>query len=65
MQRKSFCAAYAKKLEESDPQLCLLGIGENGHLAFNDSGEADFDDRRDMKVVRLDFDCREQQAAEG
>ncbi|MGB7266449.1 MAG: glucosamine-6-phosphate deaminase [Terracidiphilus sp.] len=60
-----FCAAYAKRLKESDPQLCLLGIGENGHLAFNDPGEADFDDPRDMKVVHLDFACREQQAAEG
>jgi glucosamine-6-phosphate deaminase len=60
-----FCAAYAKKLKESDPQLCLLGIGENGHLAFNDPGEANFDDPREMKVVRLDSACREQQAAEG
>ena len=61
----SFCAAYAKKLHESGPQLCLLGIGENGHLAFNDPGEADFKDPRHMKVVSLDSACREQQAAEG
>jgi glucosamine-6-phosphate deaminase len=61
----SFCVAYAKKLRESNPQLCLLGIGENGHLAFNDPAEADFEDPRDMKVALLDSACREQQAAEG
>lgn len=62
---EGFCAAYANKLRESSPQLCLLGIGENGHLAFNDPGEADFKDPREMKVVSLDCACREQQAAEG
>lgn len=61
----TFCATYAKRLRESNPQLCLLGIGENGHLAFNDPGEADFNDPRDMKVTLLDSACRKQQAAEG
>lgn len=61
----TFCATYAKMLGESNPQLCLLGIGENGHLAFNDPGEADFKDPRDMKVTLLDSACRKQQAAEG
>lgn len=61
----SFCRAYAKKLREANPQLCLLGIGENGHLAFNDPGEADFYDPREMKVALLDSACRKQQAAEG
>jgi len=61
----AFCRDYAKKLRESDHQLCLLGIGENGHLAFNEPGEADFRDPQDMKVVRLDAACREQQVAEG
>lgn len=60
-----FCRSYAKKLREADPQLCLLGIGENGHLAFNDPGEADFHDPQEMKVVVLDKACREQQVAEG
>lgn len=59
------CQQYAEKLREYDPQLCLLGIGENGHLAFNDPGEADFNDPEDMKVVHLDAACREQQVAEG
>ena len=62
---EGFCAEYAGRLVESDPQLCLLGIGENGHLAFNDPGEADFRDKRAMKVTDLDSVCREQQAAEG
>jgi len=62
---KQLCAAYAQTLRAAGPQLCLLGVGENGHLAFNDPGEADFSDPVDMKVVRLDRTCREQQVAEG
>ena len=56
---------YAEKLRSANPQLCLLGIGENGHLAFNDPPVADFDDPEDVKVVTLDSMCRQQQAAEG
>ncbi len=56
---------YVQKLREADPQLCLLGIGENGHLAFNDPPEANFDDPEAMKVVTLDTACRQQQLAEG
>ena len=59
------CREYAKELKEADPQICLLGFGENGHLAFNDPGEADFNDPKDVKVVHLDTVCRQQQAAEG
>lgn len=59
------CRAYAEKLRTANPQLCLLGIGENGHLAFNDPGEADFNDPLDVKIVHLDEPCRRQQAAEG
>ena len=56
---------YAAKLHAADPQLCLLGIGENGHLAFNDPDVADFHDPLDAKVVPLDAMCRQQQLAEG
>jgi glucosamine-6-phosphate deaminase len=56
---------YMQKLSAADPQICLLGIGENGHLAFNDPHEADFDDPEPMKIVTLDRACREQQLAEG
>ena len=59
------CRTYTERLRQADPQLCLLGIGENGHLAFNDPGEADFRDPREMKVVKLDSACRQQQTAEG
>jgi glucosamine-6-phosphate deaminase len=59
------CAEYSDLLRTIDPQLCLLGIGENGHLAFNDPGVADFEDPVDVKLVVLDATCREQQAAEG
>ncbi|HEV2368286.1 MAG TPA: 6-phosphogluconolactonase, partial [Acidimicrobiales bacterium] len=45
--------------------LCCLGIGENGHLAFNDPPVADFDDARDVKIVELDPACRAQQVGEG
>ena len=61
----ALCRAYTERLRAAEPQLCLLGIGENGHLAFNDPGEADFRDPKEMKVVRLDSACRQQQAAEG
>ncbi len=57
--------AYAETLRAADPQLCLLGIGENGHLAFNEPDVADFRDPLDAKIVQLDRMCREQQVAEG
>jgi glucosamine-6-phosphate deaminase len=56
---------YADEIRSSDPQLCLLGIGENGHLAFNDPPIADFTDPVDAKIVQLDVACRLQQTAEG
>ncbi len=61
----AFCREYATKLRLAAPQICLLGIGENGHLAFNDPPVADFKDPLDVKVVDLDQTCRAQQAAEG
>jgi glucosamine-6-phosphate deaminase len=60
-----FCRVYAEKLATANPKLCLLGIGENGHLAFMDPAVADFKDPRDVKVVRLDAACRAQQVTEG
>ena len=59
------CRDYAAELRAANPRLCLLGIGENGHLAFNDPGVADFHDPVDMKIVHLDHACRQQQTAEG
>jgi glucosamine-6-phosphate deaminase len=62
---EQLCVDYAGKLRATNPQVCLLGIGENGHLAFNDPPVADFDDPEDMKIVVLDDACRQQQFAEG
>jgi glucosamine-6-phosphate deaminase len=58
------CRRYAELLQQYNPQLCLLGIGENGHLAFNDPAEADFHDSSDIKIVSLDLECRQQQVNE-
>ena len=58
-------STYVEALRTADPRLCLLGIGENGHLAFNDPDVADFRDPVDAKIVRLDRLCRQQQVAEG
>lgn len=44
--------------------VACVGIGENGHLAFNDP-PADFDTNRAYKVVPLDHKCRMQQVGEG
>ena len=59
------CERYAALLGRHPLDLCCLGIGENGHLAFNDPPVADFDDPLDVKVVELDEGCRRQQVDEG
>jgi glucosamine-6-phosphate deaminase len=59
------CARYSKLLADHPLDLCCLGIGENGHLAFNDPPVADFRDPLDVKVVELDGPCRQQQVNEG
>jgi glucosamine-6-phosphate deaminase len=59
------CRRYADLLRSHPLDLCCLGIGENGHLAFNDPPVADFDDPVDLKVVQLDAACRLQQVHEG
>jgi glucosamine-6-phosphate deaminase len=59
------CARYAAALGAAPVDLCCLGVGENGHLAFNDPPVADFDDPLDVKVVELDDGCRRQQVGEG
>lgn len=59
------CVRYAAALAVAPLDLCCLGVGENGHLAFNDPPVADFDDPLDVKVVELDVACRRQQVGEG
>ncbi len=58
------CREYGELVRAHQPVLCLLGIGENGHLAFNDPEEADFNDPEDAKIVHLDRQCRQQQVNE-
>jgi glucosamine-6-phosphate deaminase len=55
---------YADLLRRYPPDLCVLGIGENGHLAFNDP-PADFETKEAIHVVSLDVRCRMQQVNEG
>jgi glucosamine-6-phosphate deaminase len=56
---------YADLLAEEPIDAVCLGIGENGHIAFNDPPVADFHDPAVVKVVELDLACREQQVNDG
>jgi glucosamine-6-phosphate deaminase len=56
---------YAGLLRSHPLDLCVCGIGENGHLAFNDPPVADFNDPVDVKIVALEPASRRQQVAEG
>jgi glucosamine-6-phosphate deaminase len=58
------CDQYAKLLAEAPIDIVLLGIGTNGHLAFNDP-PADLEDPDAVKTVTLDHMCREQQVLDG
>ena len=59
------CERYAQLLREYPTDMVCLGIGENGHIAFNDPWVADFNDERLVKVVPLDPVCRQQQVNDG
>jgi glucosamine-6-phosphate deaminase len=59
------CKDYEELLATYPADLCVLGIGENGHLAFNDPPYADFKDPRRVKIVKLDDISRRQQVGEG
>jgi glucosamine-6-phosphate deaminase len=59
------CAHYAGLLRSAQPQLAILGIGENGHLAFIDPPACDFFEPADVRVVELDEVCRQQQVNDG
>ena len=59
------CAEYTELLTKYPIDLIFLGIGENGHLAFNDPAVADFNDPKMIKVVELDDVCRQQQVNDG
>lgn len=59
------CARYAALLERYPADIVCLGIGENGHVAFNDPPVADFADPALVKKVALDPVCRQQQVNDG
>lgn len=61
---KSELMRYADLLRRYVPDVCVLGIGENCHLAFNDP-PADFETKEVIHVVNLDAKCRMQQVNEG
>ena len=56
---------YEQLLRANPVDVACIGIGENGHIAFNDPGVADFEDPEYLKVVQLDEACRRQQVGEG
>ncbi|MCY4780651.1 glucosamine-6-phosphate deaminase [Sphingobacterium sp. UT-1RO-CII-1] len=58
------CTRLGKKIAEFPIDVAFVGIGENGHLAFNDP-PADFEVEDAYLVVNLDAQCRQQQLGEG
>ncbi|MDD7270581.1 MAG: 6-phosphogluconolactonase [Spirochaetales bacterium] len=56
---------YASLLENINIDITFMGIGENGHIAFNDPWVADFKDKKSVKIVKLDETCRMQQVHDG
>ncbi|GBF18674.1 MULTISPECIES: glucosamine-6-phosphate deaminase [Arenibacter] len=56
---------YEEALQAHPIDIACIGIGENGHIAFNDPAVADFQDPKLVKVVELDEACRNQQLGEG
>ena len=62
---EEICARYRRLLDRYPLGIACIGIGENGHIAFNDPPVADFQDPCKVKVVRLDEACRKQQVNDG
>lgn len=59
------CERYSGLLKSHHLDVVMLGIGENGHIAFNDPWVANFRDPELVKVVKLDEVCRQQQVNDG
>lgn len=59
------CSRYSNLLQQQSIDLCLLGIGDNGHLAFNEPTVADFQDTEIVKLVKLETKTRQQQVNGG
>ena len=56
---------YGELLGQAPIDLIALGIGENGHIAFNDPPVANFTDPVNAKIVEIDHMCRQQQVNDG
>ena len=61
---EAVCARLGKEISASPIDVAFVGIGENGHIAFNDP-PADFDTEKEYLVITLDKVCRNQQLGEG
>lgn len=59
------CRRYTLLLQKYPTDIVVMGIGENGHIAFNDPGVADFNDPAAIKLAKLDEVCRMQQVHDG
>lgn len=59
------CDRYEAILRANPADIIILGIGENGHIAFNDPWVANFKDDRLVRIVALDDVCRQQQVNDG
>lgn len=59
------CDRYSALLRKNPPDIICMGIGENGHIAFNDPHVALFNDPALVKIVDLDEVCRNQQVNDG
>lgn len=62
---KAECSRYSDLLMRFPADIVCMGIGENGHIAFNDPHVANFTDPAMVKVVELDEVCRQQQVNDG
>ena len=58
-------ARYGTLLDKAPTHIAFMGIGENGHIAFNDPPTANFRDEVSVKKVQLDEICRQQQINDG
>ncbi len=61
---EQFCQEIQTVMDSLVVDLAFIGVGENGHIAFNDP-PADFDTKAAFKIVELDQACRNQQYTEG
>lgn len=59
------CWRYTQLLQAQAIDLCCLGVGGNGHLAFNEPSVADFNDPHSVKLVKLDESTRLAQMKSG